>query len=455
MCRIRMMICLAMALCLLMGCGALPANASEDPMAVKDYEQFGAAEPIEEGPCEEEAEEELPCEEVAEEEPCGEDTEEPPCEEEAEEAPSEETEETLPCEEAAEEEPVEEVEEETSEQPPSEEAAEESGEPESEEQETAEEEADMAEEELQESRTFETVPLYFQTDYPDIRFGSGTLSNNGCSITSLAMVASYMTDHEYLPDELARYFGGRAENNIARLEMGSDTLQLPYHKAENWHETIAAIHEGKLVIVLVGAASPFTESQHSIVITGMNEEGRILVNDSYEPNYDKWELKNGFANGFEEGDILCGYSGAWIYDMDAMPEEPFIYYVPEPVLPEPRYPDLELTEEDVDLMARVVWVESRGECDAGQQAVAEVVLNRLMSDRFADNLRDVIYGEGQFRSAPFLEDAEPYQTQYEAIEKAVYGPYILPEDVFYFATTPTTEKVWGQIGGHIFCYPEN
>ena len=100
-------------------------------------------------------------------------------------------------------------------------------------------------------------------------------------------------------------------------------------------------------------------------------------------------------------------------------------------------------------------MEARGECDEGQQAVAEVVLNRMASPMFPDTLRGVIFAEGQFRSAKFLDDAEPYQAQYEAIENALYGPYVLPEDVFYFATSPKTDRIWGSIGGHIFCYAEN
>ena len=97
-------------------------------------------------------------------------------------------------------------------------------------------------------------------------------------------------------------------------------------------------------------------------------------------------------------------------------------------------------------------MEAQGECAEGQQAVAEVVLNRMHSNRFGDTLKGVIYAQGQFRSVPFLDDATPYQAQYEAIEKAIYGPYVLPENVFYFATYPATEEIWGEIGGHIFCY---
>ncbi len=295
------------------------------------------------------------------------------------------------------------------------------------------------------------VPLYFQTDYPNHMYGMGTIASNGCSAACLAMVATYMTGHEYLPDEIARYFGGAAENNIARLEEGSRTMKLPFKKSTNWHETIAALHQGKVVVALMESASMFTESQHFIILTGFNEDGRIMVNDSYEPNYDKWDTKKGLREGFTESEILLGYGGAWIYDKAAMPAEPFLYSEPLPVRGEPRY-DFELTQEEFLLLAKVVWVEARGESEEGQQAVAEVVLNRLASENFPNTLRNVVYAENQFRSAKFLDKAEPYQMQYEIVENALYGPYILPDDVYYFATTAKTPKIWGKIGGHIFCY---
>mgnify|MGYP003301602097 CR=1 FL=1 len=303
------------------------------------------------------------------------------------------------------------------------------------------------------SRKRNNVPLYFQNQYPDIRYGSGTVATSGCSITSLAMVASYMTDHLYSPAELADYFGGSAYSNMARLEAASDALQLPYKKAANWHESLQALKDGKVVIALVEEASIFTESQHFIVLTGMTDDGKILVNDPNLSNYARWELQKGFVEGFTEGDILCGYSGGWIYDKVAMPQEPFLYYEEE-VLRESRYPGLALTTEDLDLLAKVVWVEAQGESFEGQQAVAEVVLNRLVSPNFPNTVHDVIYAEGQFRSVPYLEDATPWQVQYEAIEAAVYGPNVLPMDVMYFAQQPTNNNVWGKIGGHVFCFQE-
>ena len=298
---------------------------------------------------------------------------------------------------------------------------------------------------------YDRVPLYFQTDYPNNMYGKGTVANNGCGVTCLAMVATYLTGHEYLPDELARYFGGRAKNNIERLEMGAEAMQLPWEKMENFDKTMEALREGKIVIALMDSLSLFTDAQHFIVLTGINEQGLIEVNDPFEPNYSKWNLQRAFREGFREGDICYGFSGAWAFDKSAMPEEPFLYYE-EDLRGEPRYPDIQLTYEERELLARVIWVEAQGECKEGQQAVAEVVLNRMASPNFADTLKGVIYAEGQFRSVPFLEDAEPYQAQYDAIEAAIYGPYILPEDVVHFATFRTTDNVWGRIGGHIFCY---
>ena len=119
------------------------------------------------------------------------------------------------------------------------------------------------------------------------------------------------------------------------------------------------------------------------------------------------------------------------------------------------YGGISLTAEDFDLLRRIMALEGHTEGHEGLKAIAEVVFNRMRSDRFPDTLRDVIYGENQFRSAKHLDKAKPYQLQYEAVDNALYGPYILSDDVYYFATTPKTEKIWGQIGGHIFCYAED
>lgn len=300
-------------------------------------------------------------------------------------------------------------------------------------------------------KTVNGFPLYNQLDYPNKRFGSGTVATSGCGITSLAMVATYLTGHTYLPDELAGYFGGYGENNVQRLEYGAKQMQLPIHKADNIRQIFSAMKEGNIAILLMNHLSIFTETQHFIVLNGMTKDGKYMVADSYAPNYEKWDLKRGFEEGFSEKDLLLGYNGGWYFDVSAMPEEPFIYTEEKPDC-EPRYPDVELTWDEQQLMAKIMWLEARGESKEGQQAIAEIILNRLVSGKFGNSIHDVIYGEGQFRTTPFLKDADAWQAQYDAIDDALTGPNILPMNVYYFATYPENGRIWGKIGGHIFCY---
>ena len=298
------------------------------------------------------------------------------------------------------------------------------------------------------------IPQFFQDDYPDDLYGSGTIAKNGCSITCLAMVATAMTGHTFLPDELAYYFGGLAENNVQRLEIGSEALQLSYRRAKNADQVWPALEEGKIVIVLMNQKSIFTTSQHFIVLTGLNENGKILVNDPNRDNYSHYRLVKGFEEGFERLDIVRGYSGAWIYDPEGMPEKPFIYSEPKLDMTRENYPGITLTDGERKMIASLIWIEARGESAEGQQAVAEVVLNRISSDRFPNSVRGVIYGEGQFPAVELglLEDAEPWQAQYQAIDRALHGDLVLEKDVFFYARTALNSNIFRVIGNHVFCY---
>lgn len=114
-----------------------------------------------------------------------------------------------------------------------------------------------------------------------------------------------------------------------------------------------------------------------------------------------------------------------------------------------------ITGEERELMARVVYLEARGEPAEGQQAVAEVILNRVRDARFPDTVAEVIYQDDplQFTVSPLLDQAEPGEAQYAAVDAALHGEPVLPEDVLYFDTEPINENVWGTIGHHVFCGP--
>ena len=119
-----------------------------------------------------------------------------------------------------------------------------------------------------------------------------------------------------------------------------------------------------------------------------------------------------------------------------------------------RYANLEISDEEIELLAKVVYLEARGEYLEGQQAVAEVILNRCITEGFPDTVYDVLWEDGQFDSVSeeSLAGAKPGKTQYDAIDAALYGPSILPSGVAYFSTDGENRMAWGTIGSHVFCY---
>lgn len=139
------------------------------------------------------------------------------------------------------------------------------------------------------------------------------------------------------------------------------------------------------------------------------------------------------------------------YIAPATPEE--LTVEPEP---ENRYAELHFSDEDVYILACLVYHEARGESFEGQVAVVEVVLNRMLSEYFPDTVEEVVfqkYGDvWQFSPAPYLYSAEPDKEQYLAVHTAIEErEHILSEDTVYFSTAPYNESVDMIIGNHYFC----
>lgn len=128
----------------------------------------------------------------------------------------------------------------------------------------------------------------------------------------------------------------------------------------------------------------------------------------------------------------------------------------EEVFPLSRYAGIELSNDDIDTLACLVYHEAQGEPFEGQVAVVEVVFNRILSPAFPDTVEEVVfqkYGDvWQFSPAPYLDTAEPDATQYEAVYTAMKETeYILTAETVYFSTEPYNEYVSAIIGNHQFC----
>ena len=113
---------------------------------------------------------------------------------------------------------------------------------------------------------------------------------------------------------------------------------------------------------------------------------------------------------------------------------------------------------DLNLLARLVYGEARGEPYTGQVAVAAVVLNRVKSSSFPNSISGVIYQSGAFS---VVNDGQinltPNETARKAAQDAINGWDPTYGAIYYFNPNTATNKwIWSRpvtvvIGRHRFC----
>ena len=113
---------------------------------------------------------------------------------------------------------------------------------------------------------------------------------------------------------------------------------------------------------------------------------------------------------------------------------------------------------DLNLLARVVYGEARGEPYAGQVAVAAVVLNRVRSSSFPNTISGVVYQSGAFTAVSDGQiNLTPNTTAYNAARDALNGWDPSGGAIYYFnPSTATNAWIWSRphivtIGKHRFC----
>ena len=113
---------------------------------------------------------------------------------------------------------------------------------------------------------------------------------------------------------------------------------------------------------------------------------------------------------------------------------------------------------NVNLLARVVYGEARGEPYTGQVAVAAVVLNRVKSSKFPNSISGVVYQNGAFDAvADGQINMTPDATAKKAAQDALNGWDPSYGAIYYFNPSTATNKwIWSRpmtvtIGKHRFC----
>ena len=113
---------------------------------------------------------------------------------------------------------------------------------------------------------------------------------------------------------------------------------------------------------------------------------------------------------------------------------------------------------DLQLMARAINGEARGEPYEGQVAVGAVILNRVKSSQFPNTIAGVIYQKGAFTAVSDGQiNLTPNQTAYNAARDALNGWDPSYGSIYYFnPSTATNAWIWSRphvvtIGKHRFC----
>lgn len=112
-----------------------------------------------------------------------------------------------------------------------------------------------------------------------------------------------------------------------------------------------------------------------------------------------------------------------------------------PDVTEPRFV-ISFTDEEIDLLARMISAEARGEPFEGQLGVASVIVNRVLHPKFPDTIKEVIYQPGQF--SPIANKSfykvEVTEEHYRIAKLALEGKGNVGDSIFFFNPKKSRES---------------
>lgn len=116
------------------------------------------------------------------------------------------------------------------------------------------------------------------------------------------------------------------------------------------------------------------------------------------------------------------------------------------------------TDANIELLARVINGEARGEPYEGQVAVGAVVLNRVNHPSFPNSISGVVYQKGAFTAVDDGQiNAQMYESSHRAARDALNGWDPTGGAIYYYNPATATNKwirtreIVCTIGKHVFC----
>ena len=155
---------------------------------------------------------------------------------------------------------------------------------------------------LKDYRIQNHIPVYFQWSevWGYASYGSENIGMGGCGPTSLSMVATGLTGNtsftpKYVADMSVNmgYYVDEVGTDWTLMTAGASELGINSAQLTNWSEDTlkSELSAGHPIICSMGPGD-FTNQGHFIVLSGLTEEGKVLINDpnSKINSRKKWDL---------------------------------------------------------------------------------------------------------------------------------------------------------------------
>ena len=121
--------------------------------------------------------------------------------------------------------------------------------------------------------------------------------------------------------------------------------------------------------------------------------------------------------------------------------------------PIPTPTPVPVDDDELYLMAHLIWGETGFDNEEMMYAVGSVVLNRVNHDAYPDTINDVIYQSGQYQCTwDGNFNKTPSDLAWEVAEELLTSGSTLPENVVYQAQFTQGSGIYTQIGNQYFCY---
>ena len=255
------------------------------------------------------------------------------------------------------------------------------------------------------------------------------------------MKANNITDHLIYPDQELRIPGLESENGVIKylIKKGDTLYFIGKALGISWED----------IMSLNGLTDIWIYPDQEFLMPDKNRSSLYKVQEG--------DTLAGVAEKFDvDAEDITGHeiSGHKLYvgQVLIIPREPSASSGIESILTA-----IEVVGTDLEILARAIYGEARGELYEGQVAVGAVIMNRLKTAGYPKSIRDIVYQPGAFTA---VDDGQinltPDALAYRAAEEAMNGADPSLGAVYYWnPDTATSEWVWTrpiikQIGNHVF-----